>query len=242
MPQKSEPSDVYETLAEQYAAQIVTKPHNAYYDRPAVFSLLPDVSDKRVLDAGCGPGVYAQWLVEHGAQVVGLDASAQMIAIAQRRVGERGEFRVADLSQPLDFLPDTAFDLVLSALTISYIADLKMLFAEFARVLRPGGLFVFSTHHPASDFQNHGGNYFETVQVTETWRSLGDGDTPFTVTFYRRPLTAITEALWQNGFVMECLIEPQPTPEFKQADPTNYARLMNQPGFIAIRARRDTIG
>jgi SAM-dependent methyltransferase len=231
----------YETMAARYAANIDTKPHNAYYDRPAMLSLLPDVSGKKVLDAGCGPGVYAQWLVEHGAQVLGLDASPQMVELTRQRVGDRAQFRVTDLSAPLDFLQDATFDMVLSALTISYIADLNALFAEFARALRPAGLFVFSTHHPMSDFQYHGGNYFETAQVTETWNSLSTPDMPFTVTFYRRSLTAITEALWQTGFVMERLIEPLPTPEFEQADPKNYAKLMNQPGFIAIRARRDTI-
>ena len=44
----------YDEMAEAYAARIETKPHNAYYERPATLSLLPDVRGKRVLDAGCG--------------------------------------------------------------------------------------------------------------------------------------------------------------------------------------------
>jgi len=47
--------DAYESLAEAYAAVVKTKAHNAYYERPATLSLLPDVKNKRVLDAGCGP-------------------------------------------------------------------------------------------------------------------------------------------------------------------------------------------
>ncbi|RMD75113.1 MAG: hypothetical protein D6823_10585 [Chloroflexi bacterium] len=46
----------YDLLAERYAEQVLTKPHNAYYERPAMLSLLPDVRGKRVLDTGCGPG------------------------------------------------------------------------------------------------------------------------------------------------------------------------------------------
>jgi SAM-dependent methyltransferase len=240
MSEKPVAYDAYETLAARYAANIDSKAHNAYYDRPAVLSLLPDVSGKNVLDAGCGPGAYAQWLVEHGAQVLGLDASPQMIDYAQKRVRQGAEFRVADLTQPLDFLQDDTFELVVSALTISYIPDLTSLFAEFARVLRPAGLFVFSTHHPTADFQRHSDrSYFDTVQVNDTWRGMNDE--PVDVHFYRRPLPAITEALWQNGFVIERLIEPLPVPEFEQADPNSYAKLMHQPGFIAIRARRDTM-
>jgi 2-polyprenyl-3-methyl-5-hydroxy-6-metoxy-1,4-benzoquinol methylase len=79
----------YDELAEEYAARIDTKPHNAYYERPATLSLLPDVIGKRVLDAGCGPGVYAEWLVEHGAHVVALDANEKMVALARQRLGEK---------------------------------------------------------------------------------------------------------------------------------------------------------
>lgn len=56
-------ADMYDALAEAYAARADTKPHNAYYERPATLSLLPDVVGKRVLDAGCGPGIYTEWLV-----------------------------------------------------------------------------------------------------------------------------------------------------------------------------------
>ena len=61
-------------LAEAYSAKVETKAHNALYERPATLSLLPPVKGKRVLDAGCGPGVTAQWLVDRGAEVVGFDA------------------------------------------------------------------------------------------------------------------------------------------------------------------------
>ena len=62
--------DAYETLAEAYASVVDTKPHNAYYERPATLSLLPNVNGKRVLDAGCGPGVYSEWLIERGARTL----------------------------------------------------------------------------------------------------------------------------------------------------------------------------
>jgi 2-polyprenyl-3-methyl-5-hydroxy-6-metoxy-1,4-benzoquinol methylase len=69
----------YAELAEHGAA-------NALYDRPAVLGLLGDVTGKRVLDAGCGPGLYAEELVRRGASVVGFDESPEMVRLARRRL------------------------------------------------------------------------------------------------------------------------------------------------------------
>jgi SAM-dependent methyltransferase len=115
--------EAFEALAEPFAARADTKPHNAYYERPATLSLLPDVGGKRVLDAGCGPGFYTEWLLAHGAEVVALDISPRMVGFARRRVGERATIFQADLEQALDFLQDGSFDLVVSALTLDYIRD-----------------------------------------------------------------------------------------------------------------------
>ncbi|MFY7861479.1 MAG: class I SAM-dependent methyltransferase, partial [Chitinophagales bacterium] len=69
----------YEIIAEKYNELIDNKPHNAYYDRPNMLQLLPDVHGKSILDAGCGPGKYAEILFEKGALVTGFDASPKMV-------------------------------------------------------------------------------------------------------------------------------------------------------------------
>jgi SAM-dependent methyltransferase len=125
---------------------------------------------------------------------------------------------------------------VFSSLVIHYVERLDLLFAEFARVLAPSGVFVFSTHHLQSDFAFHGGSYFTTTLVTERWR--GFGEEPITISFYRRPLSDITEALWQTGFVVERLTEPKPTEDYKAVDPEEYAQKMVEPGFLRMRARK----
>jgi ubiquinone/menaquinone biosynthesis C-methylase UbiE len=113
----------YDALAESYAALVDTKPHNAYYERPATLSLLPDVKGRRVLDAGCGPGVYAEWLVRRGTEVVAVDVNENMVRLAQERLGTSVQVVRADLAQPLDFLADRSFDLVLSPLALDYVRD-----------------------------------------------------------------------------------------------------------------------
>jgi ubiquinone/menaquinone biosynthesis C-methylase UbiE len=229
--------DAYETLAEAYAAAIDTKPHNAYYERPATLSLMPEVKGKRVLDAGCGPGIYSEWLIEHGAEVVAVDASPKMIELARQRLGPTADVRQADLSKPLTFLHDSSFDIVLCPLVLEYIEDWHSTFAEFYRVLRPGGHFIFSVTHPLFDYLYYKSDkYFETELVGSTWR--GFASVRVYMPSFRRSLGATLSPLVEAGFCLEKILEPKPTPEFKKADPKDYEKLSQQPCFLCLRARK----
>jgi SAM-dependent methyltransferase len=229
--------DAYEILAESYASVVDTKPHNAYYERPATLSLLPEVGGKRVLDAACGPGVYAEWLLARGAEVVGLDASPKMIELAKRRLGPTADVRQADLTKPLTFLDSESFDVVLSSLTLHYIKDWQSLFREFHRVLRPGGHFILSVGHPFFDYTYFkSSNYFETELVGSEWR--GFETVKVYMPTFRRSLEATLNPLMETGFHLEKILEPRPTEEFKKADPEDYEELMQQPSFLCICARK----
>lgn len=227
----------YDQLAEAYAARAGTKAHNAFYDRPAMLALLPPVTGKRVLDAGCGPGIYSGWLVEHGAEVVGLDVSPKMVELAAQRLRQKARILKADLGQPLDFLESASFDLVVSALVLDHVRDWDAVFKEFFRVLREPGYLVFSVGHPFDEFFDHhpSGNYFdvEQVEVSFNWEAYG---VRTQVPYYRRPLSAMLNPLLAAGFILDQLVEPRPLPEFKEHDPADYAKLMRQPGFICFRA------
>jgi SAM-dependent methyltransferase len=228
---------MFDAMAECYAARIDGKAHNAFYDRPAVLSLLPPVEGRRVLDAGCGPGAYAEWLIAHGARVVGIDVSARMVECARRRLGDKVEVIEADLGRPLDFLQGASFDLVVSALALDFVRDWSLVFREFCRVLREPGHLVFSVGHPSDEFYDHhpGGRYFDIEAVDLEWRSFGP---PLRVPYFRRPLQAMLDPLLGAGFVLERLLEPRPVSEFRELDPRDYEKLMRQPGFICFRARK----
>ncbi len=229
--------DAYETLAESYAAVVDTKPHNAYCERPATLSLLPDVKNRRVLDAGCGPGIYSEWLLKHDAQVVAVDASLKMVELAKQRLGGAAEVRQADLGKPLDFLEDSSFDVVLSPLVLDYVEDWRGTFAECYRILRPGGHFIFSLSHPFSDYLYYkSNNYYETELVGSEWR--GFAAVRVHMPSFRRPLGALLNPLLEAGFHLEGIVEPKPTEEFKEADPKHYEELSRLPCFLCVRARK----
>jgi SAM-dependent methyltransferase len=226
--------DAYEDLADAYAAAIDTKPHNAFYERPATLSLLPEVNGKRVLDAGCGSGVYSEWLLGRGAEVVALDASPRMVALAKERTGGRAKVRVADVGAPLDFLDSASFDIVLSPLMLEYIRDWRAAFAEFHRVLVSGGHLVVSITHPFFDFAYFkSGSYFETELVSSEWSGFGRR---IRMPSYRRSLEETLNPFGESGFLIQYVVEPRPTEEFKAADPRHYRELMRQPCFLCIRA------
>jgi SAM-dependent methyltransferase len=238
MPRRRRPIalEAYEKLAERFAALVDEKAENAFYEKPATLSLLPHVGGKRVLDAGCGSGRYCEWLLDSGAEVVGLDVSPAMIRQARRRVGKRAELRVADLGRPLDFLEDGTFDLVLAPLVLDYIEDWRPLFREFNRVLKGFGLLVFSCGHPFADYTRHpDADYFKTEYIEDEWRGFG---VPVVVPCYMRPVGEILRALVETGFALEEFLEPRAGEEVRKRDPGAYERRSKLPGFLAVRARK----
>ncbi len=223
---------MFEPMARDFAQHAATSPYNALYDRPAVLELCGDVRDRRVFDAGCGPGLYAEELIARGArEVVGVDASTTMVVLARERIGsdKRATFRVHDLQVPFSWIEAASFDLAIMALVIHHLDDRSLVLRELHRILRPDGALIVSTHHPTRDWLRQGGSYFDVTVVEETW-SRG-----WIVRYWRLPLTQIVAEFTAAGFVVERLVEPRPAPEMASRYPDEYRELNAEPGFIAFR-------
>lgn len=236
--------EAYQDLAFAYADKINTKPHNAYYDRPAMLSLMPELQGRKVLDAGCGPGAYAEQLVKRGAVVVAIDVSERMLELAEKRLQRslkkgKVELRLADLTQPLK-LADEEFDFVNAPLCLDYIEDWQALFREFLRILKPGGVLLFSCGHPAFDADYFDtSNYFCVEQVESTWKGFSKH---VQMPCYRRSLEEVIMPVIESGFSLDRVHEPQPTEDFLAVDPIRYRSLMHRPGFLCVRARKPEAG
>lgn len=219
----------YDSFAAAYEAHAATAPYNALYDRPATLDLIGDVNGKRVLDAGCGPGFYVAELAARGADVLGCDASPQMVELARARVGDQADLRVHSLEEPFEWVEDLSIDVAVNVLVYHYISDRAGFLAEIHRILRPGGVLVISTHHPAGDWHRLGGSYFAVETVTETW-SKG-----WEITAWRMPLTQLAAEFAEAGFLIERLVEPAPQLEMAESHPESFDRLSTEPGFILFR-------
>jgi 2-polyprenyl-6-hydroxyphenyl methylase / 3-demethylubiquinone-9 3-methyltransferase len=105
-----------------------------------------DWRGKDVLDLGCAGGFMAEALGDRGATVTGIDPAAEAIAAARVHATQTGRNIRYDvgMGEALPY-PDTAFDAVVCVDVLEHVQDLSRVMAEVARVLRPGGLFLFDT-------------------------------------------------------------------------------------------------
>jgi ubiquinone/menaquinone biosynthesis C-methylase UbiE len=120
--------------------------------QPAEISVLkllqPQLCRMKMLDIGVGGGRTTQHFVEATAEYIGIDYSAEMIAVCQKRFPE-ATFQVCDVRDMSRF-EDNSFDFILFSFNgIDYIshADRLKAFTEIQRVGKPGGYFCFSSHN-----------------------------------------------------------------------------------------------
>lgn len=227
--------DAYDRLAAVWSATTDDGPFNGLLERPALRSLVPaSLAGTAVLDAGCGSGAQAQWLLDQGAEVTGVDLSPRMIEEARRRCQGRGRFLVADLAEPLPIEPQS-LDGITSSLALHYVRDWSVPLQSFASALRPGGWVVISLDHPFGPRlpSQHGG-YFDTELVTDTWRKA---DVEVSQRFWKRPLSAVAAAFADAGFAIDRIAEPRPSQEAIDRYPADLADLAGIPLFIVYRLK-----
>jgi ubiquinone/menaquinone biosynthesis C-methylase UbiE len=117
--------DAYDRLAAVWSSTSDEGPFNGFLERPALRALVPeDLRGAVVLDAGCGSGAQAKWLLEHGADIVAVDISPRMIEEAERRCAGRGRFLVADLARQLPLEP-RSLDGITCSLALHYTRGLE---------------------------------------------------------------------------------------------------------------------
>ena len=151
-------------------------------DRRVTLPALSPRAGERILDAGCGTGVYLAALCAMGSRAVGLDFSPGMLRVARHRAPHALLAR-ADLDRQFPVRP-RAFDAVLSALVSEHLADIRRFFGEAFSALRAGGRLVFSAFHPElaragieANFERDGTEYrlgAERYTVSDYLNSISD--------------------------------------------------------------------
>lgn len=177
--------------------------------------LLGDLSGRRVLEVGAGAAQCARWLVGEGVDVVATDVSAGMLAAGARYDADvnRPTPLVQADARALPFADD-AFDVAFTAFgALPFVPDADRVHAEVARVLRPGGRWVFAVTHPVRwafpDDPGEAGltatrSYFDRTPYAELGESGG-----VLYAEYHRTLGDHVAELVAAGFVLDRLVEPE---------------------------------
>jgi SAM-dependent methyltransferase len=229
---------------------------------PSLKRMIGDVKGKKVLDIACGEGYFSRHYARAGAEVIGVDFSAEMIKAAEdeeKRNPLGIEYHVADAAD-LSFIASASFDLAFSFMALMDITDYESAIGEAYRVLKGGGRFVFMITHPCFEQRWHDGkliggwetrvlddgsreflylwveDYFTRHDEVVDWPLKG-GRRPyaFTTTSYHRTLADYVNALSEKGFVVTRMDEPVPTCEGIVVRPSlvRYTRI---PHSIAIES------
>ncbi|HXH26261.1 MAG TPA: class I SAM-dependent methyltransferase [Candidatus Acidoferrum sp.] len=242
----------YNEHAEGYTRHIRNPDESIYhslYEKPAMYSLLPNLKGKTVISLGCASGEDCHHLAQQGAHHVdGIDISEGLIAIAQKSYPEC-QFQVMDMEQ-LSF-PDEHFDFAYSSLAIHYIQDWAKVLQDVYRILKPNSYFLFSCNHPVrtamhtiiegaatkselSLVENSSTHASTTVGNYLTRRALGI-ENGFNVTTWHKPIGEISREVTEAGFMIAEICEPKPLEKMHTISPQVYELLEKIPHFIIFK-------
>lgn len=230
--------DGYKKLRDnQYSA-------NNIEEKPALFSLVPELTGKAVLDLGCGYGENCAEFKALGAdKVLGVDISEKMLAVAIEKHADI-EFIRADISD-LFFIKDR-YDVVFSSLALHYIEDFGSFVKSVYDILTPGGYFIFSQEHPMTTAPINGATWTKDndgnvlhYNLTDYSRCGKRSTTWFVdnVEKYHRTFSEIINSLCSAGFIIEKMLEPTPDRETIERDKSREKNL-HKPNFLLIKAKK----
>ena len=198
----------------------------------------------RILDVGTGEGQIARLLADQGSSVVGVDPTHNQVAEAVARGGGPRYLRAGAAELP--FAPGS-FDAAIACLVFEHIDEMDSAVAELARVVRPGGRFVFMLNHPLLQTPGSGWIDDHVLDPPEQYWRIGPYLTETTsveevqkdvfIPFVHRPLCRYVNALVEAGFGLERMIEPVPPPGFL-ARAAAYEDAATIPRLLVLVSRR----
>lgn len=218
---------------------------NNLFEIPALFSMMPDLKGKKVLDLGCGFGVHCKHFVDAGAElVVGIDISEKMLEVAKT---ENSDPKIQYINMPMEDISKLKekFDVVISSLALHYVEDFGGVTENVYNLLNENGIFIFSQENPLCTSHSGGDRWTRDENGNKLYVNLanygveGERESVWfvdNVKKYHRTFSTIVNTLIEAGFAIEKMIEPLPTDELLKKYP-NYKDLFHKPDFLLIKAK-----
>lgn len=219
---------------------------NNLFEIPALFSMMPDLKNKRVLDLGCGFGEHCKRFVENGAsKVVGIDISEKMLKVAKE---ENSDAKITYINMAMEDLDQMKeqFDVVVSSLAFHYVEDFSGVVKSIYHILSDNGTFIFSQENPLCTCHTGGNRWTKDENGKKLYLNLanygveGERESVWfvdNVKKYHRTFSTIVNTLIETGFSIEKMIEPLPSGEILEKYP-EYNDLFHKPDFLLIKMRK----
>ena len=198
----------------------------------------------RVLDVGTGEGQIARLLAGSGVEVIGVDPTHNQVVEAIARGGGPAYLRAGAAGLPF---ADRTFDGAIACLVFEHIDEMDQAIDEVARVLAPGGRFVFMLNHPLLQTPGSGWIDDHVLDPPEQYWRIGPYLTESTqveevqkdvfIPFMHRPLSRYLNAIIDSGLHLARMIEPSPPPGFL-ARAAAYEDAATIPRLLVLVAER----
>ncbi len=226
--------------------------------QPAADHLVQPGPGQRILELGCGAGLYARRLAQAGASVVATDGSAAFLDIArQRNQGNKVEFAELDVASAAHWsafrqLYDQ-FDVAVANMMLMDVSCISALFRNVYAVLRPGGIWVMTLMHPCfnsaditfvaeqKEAVRRYALQVDGYMAVAPYKGRGIAQQPEAHIYFHRPLHAICNALFKCEFVVDGLEERAFAPNPHQSDRMGFGAMSQIPPLMAIRARKPVL-
>lgn len=222
---------------------------NTLFEKPALFSLLPDMSGSSVLDLGCGYGENCTEFIKLGAlSVTGIDISKKMLETARK---ENSSTNIEYINMAMENIGtlDKKFSIIISSLALHYVEDFSGLVKNIYNLLADNGGFIFSQENPINTCFTSGNRWTRDDEGNVLYANLSnysfDGKRESTwfvdnVVKYHRTFSSIINSLVEAGFRIEKLIEPAASKKLMEKYP-EYRRDIHKPDFLLVRVRKGMI-
>lgn len=219
---------------------------NNLFEIPALFSMMPNLKDKIILDLGCGFGEHCKRFVESGAKkVIGIDISEKMLEIAKQ---ENADSKITYINMPMENIwqLNEKFDVVVSSLAFHYVQDFSGVVKNIYDMLNENGVFLFSQENPLCTCFSGGNRWTKDENGNKLYINLSnygiEGERESTwfvdnVKKYHRTFSAIINTLIETGFTIEKMIEPLPTEDLLKKYP-EYKDLFHKPDFLLVKVKK----
>lgn len=214
-------------------------PQYGAYTSEEKCKLLGDVTDKKILEIGCGTGDSLLYINQLGqAELWGLDISEEQIKKTKSKFDQLG-LKANLVCSPMEDecgLPNDYFDIIYSVYGIGWTTDLNLTFDRINSYLKKGGEFIFSWSHPIHKCVAVEGNdlYFKKSYFDEGWYSVPRRGGVLSLS--DRKISTYINALSKSGFMIEEMIEETDEDMLRKAETKFSKKAKMLPVTFVIKA------